>query len=120
MGKTFEKLNAWKQAIELATLIYKITKDFPKDEIYGLTSQIRRAAISISSNIAEGSGVDSKADYIRYLRIANGSLNEVESIAIVANKLNYIDNENYKNIIEKIEKERKLIYGLIIYLQKKD
>jgi four helix bundle protein len=120
MGKTFENLDAWKHAIELATLIYEITKSFPKEEIYGLTSQIRRAVISISNNIAEGSGVGSKADYIRYLKISNGSLNEVESLTIVASKLNYIENEDYKKIINSIEKERKLLYGLMIYLQKKD
>ncbi len=120
MGKTFEKLDAWKHAIDLATLIYGITKRFPKDEMYGLTSQIRRAVISISSNIAEGSGVGFKADYIRHLKIANGSLNEVESLLIIANKLGYIKNDDYQTIMNSIEKERKLLYGLIIYLQKKN
>jgi four helix bundle protein len=119
MGKTFEKLDVWKHAIDLALLIYKITRNFPKEEIYGLTSQIRRAVISISNNIAEGSGVGSNADYIRYLRIANGSLNEVESLTIIANKLSYIKNDDFNEIKRSIEKERKLLYGLIIFLEKK-
>ena len=119
MGKTFEKLEAWKDAINLATQIYIITKAFPEEEIYGITSQIRRAVISVASNIAEGSGVGSNANYIRHLNIANGSLNEVESLSLVANNLGYIEKGKYDSIINSIEKERKLIYGLKIYLQNK-
>jgi four helix bundle protein len=120
MGRTFEKLEAWKYAIKLATQIYEITKKFPEDELYGITSQIRRAIISISSNIAEGSGVNSKLNYIRHLKIANGSLYEVESLLIVAHRLGYIKNNEKESIINSIEKERKLLYGLITYLHDKD
>ena len=120
MAKTFEKLDAWKNAIELSLLIYKTTQNFPKEEIYGLTSQIRRAVVSISSNIAEGSGVGTKAGYIRYLKIAIGSLNEVESLTIIANKLNYINEEDFQIMNFSIDKQGKLLYGLISYLEKKN
>ncbi len=120
MAKTFEKLDAWKNAIDLAFHIYKITQDFPKEEIYGLTSQIKRAVVSISSNIAEGSGVGTNAGYIHHLKIAIGSLNEVDSLSIIANRLGYIANEDHKRIHNLIEKQGKLLYGLISYLGKKN
>ncbi len=119
MAKTFEKLDAWKNAIDLALLIYQTTRNFPKDEIYGLTSQIRRAVVSISSNIAEGSGVGTNAGYIHHLKIAIGSLNEVDSLSIIANRMGYIANEDHKKIYNLIDKQGKLLYGLISYLKRK-
>ena len=113
--RDYKGIKAYKLADDLVLKIYDVTRNFPKEEIYGLTSQIRRAVISISNNIAEGSGVGSNADYIRYLRIANGSLNEVESLSIIANKLSYIKNDDFIEIKKSIEKERKLLYGLIIF-----
>jgi four helix bundle protein len=118
MAKTFEKLDAWKEAINLITEIYEVTKKFPRNEQNGLISQFRRAAISISNNIAEGSGKRSKPDFIRFLNIAMGSLNEVENLLIISDKLGYIKETEFKRIDKFIEKERKLIYGLISYLEK--
>lgn len=83
MANTYEHLDIWKKAIDLAGGIYKVTVDFPKEEIYGLTNQICRASISISSNIAEGSGRNSAKDFLRFINIAIGSLNEVESLLFV-------------------------------------
>ena len=120
MGKTFENLDVWKHSVDLSTKIYCVSKQFPKEELYGITSQIRRAVISVTSNIAEGSGVNSNADYIRYLGIASGSLNEVESLIVVAEKLGYLKINEFKELKKSIEIERKLLYGLINYLRKKD
>lgn len=120
MAKTFEKLEVWKCSVELALQIYQITQDFPEEEIYGLTSQIRRATISISSNIAEGSGLGSIAGFIRHLKIAIGSLNEVESLSIIANKLGYMSETDFKKIQNAIDKQGKLLYGFISYLENKN
>ena len=80
MAKNYENLEVWKEAVKLAVLIYKETKGFPKEELYGLTSQLRRAIISVSINIAEGAGRSSKQEFIRFINIALGSLNETESL----------------------------------------
>ena len=85
MSFKFEKLEVWKEAQKFATLVYRKTVKFPVKEKYGLTSQIRRAAVSVSLNIAEGSDRKSDKDFTRYLRIAIGSLNEVVTIIYVAN-----------------------------------
>ncbi|MEW6618975.1 MAG: four helix bundle protein [bacterium] len=102
MAKVYETLEVWQLAIDLAVKIYKVTKDFPKEEMYGLTSQIRRATISISSNIAEGSGRSSKKEYKYFVEIAMGSLNEVESLWILSYKLKMVNNEVYHEIKQMI------------------
>jgi four helix bundle protein len=79
MAKMYENLDVWKEPTNLAVQIYQVTKNFPKEEIRGITSQMRRASISISSNIAEGSGRKSKKDFKQFVHMASGSLNEVES-----------------------------------------
>ena len=118
MARVFETLDVWKNAVDLAVQIYKMTKTFPDDELYGITSQVRHVIISVSSNIAEGSGKGSKLDYIRYLKIALGSLNEVESLIIVSNRLDYIEDNDLKEINKMIETERKLLFGFIKHLEK--
>ena len=95
MAKNYENLNIWKNSIDFASFIYQITRKFPREELYGLVSQIRRAAISISSNIAEGAGRGSKKEFSRFISIASGSLNEVESQIYIANKLQYIDQTDF-------------------------
>jgi len=120
MAKSFEQLDAWKHAINLAVELYQITNKLPKNEIYGITSQIRRAVVSISSNIAEGSGVGSNLNYIHHLKIAIGSLNEVENLIIIATRLKYIKSEDFKDLDKSIKRIRKLIYGLINYLKKQN
>ena len=92
----FEKLEVWKKSIDLATMIYKLTSSFPKTEMYGLSSQIQRAAVSVSSNIAEGSVRFSAKEQVRFYEVAFGSLMEVISQTILAKKLNYISDENTK------------------------
>ena len=99
----FEKLEVWQNSIQLSKLIYYLTLSFPKEEIYGLTSQIRRAMISVSSNIAEGSSKNSLKDQARFSEIAFGSLLEVLNQIILAFELSYISEENYIDCRNKIE-----------------
>lgn len=91
----FEKLEVWRNSIELAKQIYVLTESFPKEELYGLTSQIRRAVISVSSNIAEGSSKHSLKDQARFSEISFGSLLEVLNQIILARELAYITEENF-------------------------
>ena len=108
---THKQLDAWKEAIKLTVEIYTISKVFPKDEIYGLTNQIRRSAISIPSNIAEGCARQTSKETIQFLHIALGSNAELETQLIIANELNYITNAD--EIFDKINLIKKLIIGLI-------
>ena len=85
--KTFRDLVVWQRAIDFATIVYKITSHFPATEIYGLTSQLRRASVSISSNIAEGSKRGSKKEFAHFLRMAQGSWAEIESQILIAKNL---------------------------------
>ena len=98
----FKELKVWQAAIDLAVEVYTLTKKFPKEEKYGLTSQITRSAVSISSNIAEGAGRNSDKEFKQYLAIANGSCCELESQLIIAEKLNYISNEELSTLMLKI------------------
>lgn len=108
----FEKLDVWNNSIDLVQNIYFITENFPKSELYCLTSQIRRAAISISSNIAEGSTRNSLKDQARFTEIAFGSLIELLNQLIIANKLNYINNETLNIARLEIEKISRQINAL--------
>ena len=116
-SNTHKDLEIWQEGLNLVTKIYEITKDFPKEEIYGLTSQMRRAAISYSSNIAEGAARNSPSEYIRFLYICQGSLSELETQLIIANKLNYISDIN--EIIEITEMLRRKTHNLIKYFDMK-
>lgn len=116
--KTHKDLEVWKQSMGLVDMVYLMTRSFPKEEIYGLTSQIRRAAVSIPSNIAEGAARRSSKEFIQFLHVALGSVSEVETQAIIAQRLNYADDTS--SIDEQIEKVRKLILGLVRYLKRKD
>ena len=88
--KTHKDLNVWKESISLVTFIYEKTKLFPKDELYALTSQIRRSAISIPSNISEGAARESNKEFLRFLFIAQGSISELDTQLLIANNLNFL------------------------------
>lgn len=107
----FKKLAIWQLSIDLATLVYKSTKDFPKSEVYGLTSQIRRAAVSIASNIAEGSGRNTDKDFARFLDIAIGSSFELETQIEIAFLLEYIEKDIYEQLIQNCSQLQKMIYS---------
>ena len=98
----YKDLQIWQQGILLCENIYKITKKFPSEEKYNLTSQINKCAVSIPSNIAEGHGRISPKEFLRFCNISRGSLNELETQIIIANKLNLISDQDTKNIREKI------------------
>jgi len=113
--KTHKDLNVWKEAMNLAKGIYSLTKHFPKEEIHGLVSQMRRAAVSIPSNIAEGAARDSHKEFIRFLYTSLGSLAELETQLLLSKELGFAkDSEIY----EDIERIRKMLFGLIKYLRK--
>lgn len=109
---SFEKLIAWQKARELASEIYKITKLFPKDEVFGLTSQMRRYAVSIASNLAEGSGRNSMKDKARFTEIAFGSALELLNQLILSFDFEYFEEQKYIEIREKITEVTVLINGL--------
>jgi four helix bundle protein len=96
--RTHKDLDVWKKSIEMVTEIYKIATHFPKDELYGLTNQIRRAAVSVPSNIAEGAGRNSSKEFLQFLNYATGSLSEIETQIIIAHNLGYLKNEEKQNI----------------------
>jgi len=108
----FRSLQVWQKSIDLAVIIYKVTSKFPKDELYGITSQMRRCSVSISSNIAEGAGRNSKQDFRRFLNIAYSSACELETQLIISNKLKYVTGKQNKMIFNLIEEIQKMIYGL--------
>lgn len=111
MTQSYVDLNIWARSIELAEGIYKITKNFPKEEIYGLTSQMRRCAVSIPSNIAEGSTRGNK-EFRRFLNISSGSLAELKTQIIIAYKINILSNELQQPLLQEIETIGKMVNGL--------
>ena len=108
------KLEAWKNAMDLVDEIYKISKAFPTEEKFGLTSQMRRAAISVPSNLAEGAARKSKAEFANFINIAKGSLSELETQLIISKRQNYID--NISNQLDLIGKVSSQLNGLHNYL----
>jgi four helix bundle protein len=115
-----KELEVWKESMDLVKKVYQITKTFPKDELYGLTSQIRRCAVSVPSNIAEGSARNSNKEYIRFLNISAGSLAELDTQLIISLELNYISQDKLCSLELKIEKIGRMLQGLIKYLRQKD
>jgi four helix bundle protein len=109
----YRKLEVWSKAHLLVKDIYSLTIAFPKEELYGLVSQIRRASVSIPTNIAEGSGKASKADFGRYLQIAFGSANEVEYLLFLSYELKYVSSENFEPLNTRIEEIKKMLSGLL-------
>jgi len=107
--KSHEDLLVWQISIDFVTSIYKLTKDFPKTEIYGLTNQMRRAAVSIPSNIAEGAARNSTKEYIQFLYIALGSVSEIDTQLIISKNLGFADNSELRS-------EVKIIKGKLINL----
>jgi four helix bundle protein len=108
----FEKLEVWKQAIEFADTVYSLTKTFPDDERFGLTSQMRRAAVSISSNIAEGSSRSSRPDFARFIEIATGSTFEVVSQATISKRQGFLNEQAYVQVYAAAEKQSRMLSGL--------
>ena len=112
----FRKLDIWIDGVDLADRVYTLTDSFPRQEVYGLSSQMQRAAVSVPSNIAEGSGKDSDADFSRFLAIALGSLFELETQVEIAYRRAYLSSENYYSLRTHIESLQKRIYNFRQYI----
>ncbi|MEI6174481.1 MAG: four helix bundle protein [Bacteroidota bacterium] len=121
--ESYKDLIVWQKGIKLVDEVYAITKSFPQNEVFGLTSQIRRAGVSIPANIAEGWGRDSTKNYIQFIRISRGSLYELETLFVIARDLNYIDETIKSSVTGKIDEIgkmfNKLLQKLDSYIDKK-
>jgi four helix bundle protein len=116
--KTYKELDVWKKARAFVKEIYVITKDFPNEEKYGLMSQMRRCAVSIPSNIAEGYGRQFKKETLQFLHISRGSLYELETQMYIAYDLSFINEEKLNKLLADLEECRRLLSGLINYFEK--
>ena len=119
MEKPHKRFEAWKQAMDLVIEIYRTTGNFPSQEIYGLTNQIRRAAVSIPSNIAEGAARQTKKEFANYLHMAQGSLSELDTQVELAKRLGYLDAKSWSALDTRMEQIDKMISGLIRHLSKR-
>ena len=119
--RSYQDLKVWQEGMNLAEACYQITMVFPKEELYGMTSQIRRAAVSIPANIAEGYGREYRAEYIQFLRIAQGSLKELETHLLLSAraKVGLTDNQVVNPILKQCESLGKMLRALIRSLQNK-
>ena len=113
MDKPHKKLKAWQLAIDIAVDVYTITGKFPADEKFGLVSQMRRCAVSISSNIAEGAARNTKKEFVNFLHIAQGSLSELDTQLELAKRLSYLNGSQWTELDEKLNEQDKIISGLI-------
>lgn len=110
-------LKVWQKALDLSFEVYQVTQNFPKHELYGLTSQIRTCSVSIPSNIAEGAGRETQADFCRFLRIARGSAYELQTQLYLANKLSYINPNDFQRLLSSLEEVLRMLTGLQNSLQ---
>ena len=111
--KSYRELLVWQKGIDLVSIIYRLTKNFPNQEMYGLAAQLQRAAVSVPSNIAEGQARQHTGDFRRFLYIAAGSLAEIDTQLEIAKQLNYIADKNLVEVNQLIKELRKMIHGLI-------
>jgi four helix bundle protein len=109
---TFEKLDVWQKAIDFADLVYNNTRHFPADERFGLTNQMRRAAVSISSNIAEGTSRMSQTDFARFIEIATGSVFEVVSQAFIGRRQGFLGEEGFRALCSAADEIGRMLSGL--------
>ena len=120
MLKNFKDLNVWQKSYKICIELYKLTRSFPNEEKFGLTSQMRRAAISVPSNIAEGYGRKTIPDYVRCLYIAYGSICELETQSLLSGDLNYLNETDQKILLEKIKEVERMLMALIKSLEDKN
>ncbi len=114
--KSHKDLDVWKRSVSLVTVVYEMTKTFPKEEIYGLANQIRRSAVSIPSNISEGAGRKHSKEFVQFLYISLGSISELETQIIISENLKFIDADNSNKIQNELTELRRMILGLIRHL----
>ena len=114
--RDFRELQVWAKAHQLILAVYEETACFPRDELYGLTAQIRRAAVSIGANVAEGAGKNSRPDFARFLQISLGSASELEYELLLARDIGYLTPEKYHKFQEHVEEVKRMLTGFIQYL----
>jgi four helix bundle protein len=112
----FEKLDVWKKALSLTSNVYTVTRNFPSDECFGLTNQMRRASVSISSNIAEGSSRHSKVEFARFVEIASGSIYEIVSQSFIAKAQGFVSEPDFEMLYANCEELSKMLSGLRTFL----
>ncbi|MCK9482177.1 MAG: four helix bundle protein [Bacteroidia bacterium] len=112
MVRTHKDLEVWKVAVGFVTEVYKVTKGFPQSELFGLTNQMRRAAVSVPSNIAEGAARNTSKEFVYYLSISLGSLAELETQLMIAKNLGYINETKLSELLERLQAIRRMVLGL--------
>ncbi|MBI4130428.1 four helix bundle protein [Candidatus Roizmanbacteria bacterium] len=115
--KSYKELTVWQKSFQLVLILYKITSKFPRDELYGLTSQIRRAAVAIPSNIAEGYARKFRKEYIQFLSIAYGSGAELETQLLLAKELGYLYENDYRTTSSLLEEVMKMLNKMLFTLR---
>ncbi len=118
MNQSYRDLIVWQKAVELVTEIYRVTRQFPKDEIYGLSSQIRRAAVSVPCNIAEGQGRLTRGEFHQFLGYARGSLLEMETQVVIAGNLGYLQEDQANRLLELSAEVGRILNGLLVSISK--
>ena len=117
--KDFKELKVWQKAYEFSLSVYLISKSFPREEVYGLTSQLRRATVSIGANIAEGCGRRSDGEFVRFLQIARGSSSEVEHHLLLARDLKFMPQSVYADLERKLAEVQRMLTSLVSLIQEK-
>lgn len=112
--KSYQELLVWQKGMLIVKTIYELTSQFPKEEIYGLTAQMRRSAVSIPSNIAEGRSRSTRKDFIQFLKIASGSLAELETQVLIAQEIGFLKNEH---MVSMLDEERRMLHSMMKKLQ---
>ncbi|NNE97815.1 MAG: four helix bundle protein [Pyrinomonadaceae bacterium] len=110
--RTHENLDVWKKSVEFVVTVYKVTDSFPSEEKFGLTSQIRRASVSIPANIAEGAARSSEKEFLHFLSISQGSASEVETVLLIGLRLNFLDEETYFDLRNDLNEIGRMLSGL--------
>jgi four helix bundle protein len=111
--QSYRELFAWQKAMDLAAEVYRVTRRFPKEELYGLTSQLRRAAVSVPSNIAEGQGRQTTGEFRQFLGQARGSLLETETQILLSERLDHLDHETTENLLKQAAEVGRILNGLL-------
>jgi four helix bundle protein len=118
-SKSYRDLVAWQKSMDLADAIYRATKSWPRDELYGLTNQVRRAAVSVPSNLAEGQGRASPREFMQHISIARGSLAEAETQLLLAQRFGYVTTDEANHLLAAAAEVGRLLYGLTNSLSRK-
>ena len=117
--RTHKDLDAWKNSMDLAQEIYKLTSDYPQSELYGLANQMRRAAVSVPSNIAEGAARASAKEFARFLSLSQGSLAELETQTILSGRLGFLEQQDSTKLLGEMNLVRAQLAGLVRYMKRK-